>query len=281
MSNLLVAMLEQAGRADRDVRRRHGRARCLGSVTPCMAVSCARAVSPALLRRSGPRRTERSRGRCRSTTWVSSISTSSCRILRPRPSSTRASSGRRCTSSRCATRCATSSCSATCRPIDRSGYIAIGAARGRAPAIGHYCVLAKVYERAGMASALQAAGYAVRRGAGADRHVAGSGRTRVAAISAARRPRDRGSAVAAAASATGCCRRAASITCCCVSPVSRSRCRTTGSCTALRPNGRATRTDASGFTWSEYAPRPRGGPPGQAPRSPTTRSRSRRSIAAR
>ena len=35
-------------------------------------------------------------------------------------------------------------------PADRQvGYIAIGAAGGRAPANGHYCVLAKVYDRAG------------------------------------------------------------------------------------------------------------------------------------
>ena len=37
-------------------------------------------------------------------------------------------------------------------PADRQvGYIAIGAAApGRAPSIGHYCVLAKVYDRAGL-----------------------------------------------------------------------------------------------------------------------------------
>ena len=47
-------------------------------------------------------------------------------------------------------------------PADRQvGYLAIGAAGGRPPAIGHYCVLAKVYDRAGMASALQAAGFGV------------------------------------------------------------------------------------------------------------------------
>jgi catechol 2,3-dioxygenase-like lactoylglutathione lyase family enzyme len=45
-------------------------------------------------------------------------------------------------------------------PPDRQvGYIAIGAAGvGRAPSIGHYCVLAKVYQREGFSSALQAAG---------------------------------------------------------------------------------------------------------------------------
>jgi catechol 2,3-dioxygenase-like lactoylglutathione lyase family enzyme len=44
-------------------------------------------------------------------------------------------------------------------PPDRQvGYVAIGAAGTRAPSIGHYCVLAKVYQRAGFASALQAAG---------------------------------------------------------------------------------------------------------------------------
>ena len=47
-------------------------------------------------------------------------------------------------------------------PPDRQvGYIAIGAAGGRAPAIGHYCVLAKVYDRPGIASALETAGYRV------------------------------------------------------------------------------------------------------------------------
>ena len=47
-------------------------------------------------------------------------------------------------------------------PADRQvGYIAIGAAGGRAPAIGHYCVLTTVYDRAAMANALQAAGYGV------------------------------------------------------------------------------------------------------------------------
>lgn len=47
-------------------------------------------------------------------------------------------------------------------PADRQvGYVAIGAAGGRAPAIGHYCVLAKVYDRAGMTSTLQAAGFGV------------------------------------------------------------------------------------------------------------------------
>ena len=44
-------------------------------------------------------------------------------------------------------------------PADRQvGYIAIGAAGQRQPAIGHYCVLATVYDRAGMATALQGAG---------------------------------------------------------------------------------------------------------------------------
>ena len=36
-------------------------------------------------------------------------------------------------------------------PADRQvGYVAIGAAQGRPPAIGHYCVLAKVYDRGAM-----------------------------------------------------------------------------------------------------------------------------------
>jgi catechol 2,3-dioxygenase-like lactoylglutathione lyase family enzyme len=47
-------------------------------------------------------------------------------------------------------------------PTDRQvGYIAIGAAGGRVPAIGHYCVLAKVYDRAGVAGTLQTAGFDV------------------------------------------------------------------------------------------------------------------------
>jgi len=47
-------------------------------------------------------------------------------------------------------------------PPDRQvGYIAIGAAGGRMPAIGHYCVLATTYDRAGVAGALQAAGFGV------------------------------------------------------------------------------------------------------------------------
>ncbi len=47
-------------------------------------------------------------------------------------------------------------------PADRQvGYVAIGAAGQRQPAIGHYCVLAKVYDRAGMASTLQTAGFGV------------------------------------------------------------------------------------------------------------------------
>lgn len=47
-------------------------------------------------------------------------------------------------------------------PADRQvGYVAIGAANGRPAAIGHYCTLAKVYNRAGMTSALQAAGFGV------------------------------------------------------------------------------------------------------------------------
>ena len=44
-------------------------------------------------------------------------------------------------------------------PADRQvGYIAIGAAQGRPAAIGHYCVLARTYDRAGLTAALQSAG---------------------------------------------------------------------------------------------------------------------------
>jgi catechol 2,3-dioxygenase-like lactoylglutathione lyase family enzyme len=47
-------------------------------------------------------------------------------------------------------------------PADRQvGYVAIGAANGRPPAIGHYCVLASVYDRSIVASALQTAGFGV------------------------------------------------------------------------------------------------------------------------
>jgi catechol 2,3-dioxygenase-like lactoylglutathione lyase family enzyme len=54
-------------------------------------------------------------------------------------------------------------------PQDRQvGYIAIGAAGERAPHIGHYCVLAKTYQRDSLAGALKAAGLpAVPTGAGA------------------------------------------------------------------------------------------------------------------
>lgn len=53
-------------------------------------------------------------------------------------------------------------------PPDRQvSYVAIGAAApGRTPSIGHYCVLARVYDRAGMAAALQQAGFPTLRGAG-------------------------------------------------------------------------------------------------------------------
>ncbi|MGH9240925.1 MAG: VOC family protein, partial [Vicinamibacterales bacterium] len=52
-------------------------------------------------------------------------------------------------------------------PPDRQvGYVAIGAAQGRKPSIGHYCVLAKVYDRAGMGRTLEGAGFAGIRGAG-------------------------------------------------------------------------------------------------------------------
>jgi catechol 2,3-dioxygenase-like lactoylglutathione lyase family enzyme len=52
-------------------------------------------------------------------------------------------------------------------PADRQvGYIAIGAAQGRPPGIGHYCTLAKVYDRAGMGRQLEAAGFPGIRGVG-------------------------------------------------------------------------------------------------------------------
>ena len=52
-------------------------------------------------------------------------------------------------------------------PADRQvGYVAIGAANGRPAAIGHYCTLARVYDRAGMTKQLEAAGFAGIRGQG-------------------------------------------------------------------------------------------------------------------
>jgi catechol 2,3-dioxygenase-like lactoylglutathione lyase family enzyme len=52
-------------------------------------------------------------------------------------------------------------------PPDRQiGYVAIGAAQARPTSIGHYCVLAEVYDRAGMGRSLEAAGFPGIRGAG-------------------------------------------------------------------------------------------------------------------
>jgi catechol 2,3-dioxygenase-like lactoylglutathione lyase family enzyme len=52
-------------------------------------------------------------------------------------------------------------------PANRQiGYVAIGAGQGRPPVIGHYCALTKVYDRAGMGRALEAAGFPGIRGAG-------------------------------------------------------------------------------------------------------------------
>jgi catechol 2,3-dioxygenase-like lactoylglutathione lyase family enzyme len=53
-------------------------------------------------------------------------------------------------------------------PQDRQvGYIAIGAAGGTRPtSIGHYCALAERYDRAGVAKALQAAGFSAGSGGG-------------------------------------------------------------------------------------------------------------------
>ena len=50
-------------------------------------------------------------------------------------------------------------------PQDRQvGYIAIGAAGKRPTSIGHYCVLAERYDRAGIAQALKAAGFSAGSG---------------------------------------------------------------------------------------------------------------------
>jgi catechol 2,3-dioxygenase-like lactoylglutathione lyase family enzyme len=47
-------------------------------------------------------------------------------------------------------------------PADRQvGYVAIGAAAARPPAIGHYCVLAQVYDREGITNAMKASGFGV------------------------------------------------------------------------------------------------------------------------
>ena len=52
-------------------------------------------------------------------------------------------------------------------PQDRQvGYIAIGAAGNRPVSIGHYCALAERYDRGGVASALQAAGFSAGQGGG-------------------------------------------------------------------------------------------------------------------
>lgn len=52
-------------------------------------------------------------------------------------------------------------------PQDRQvGYIAIGAGGTRPTSIGHYCALAERYDRAGVASALQAAGFSAGTGGG-------------------------------------------------------------------------------------------------------------------
>src|SRR5436190_24386904 len=41
-------------------------------------------------------------------------------------------------------------------PADRQvGYVAIGAAAARPPAIGHYCVLAQVYDREGITNSMK------------------------------------------------------------------------------------------------------------------------------
>src|SRR5262245_29065894 len=50
-------------------------------------------------------------------------------------------------------------------PANRQvGYIAIGAAGNRPVSIGHYCALAERYDRAGIAKALEAAGYEAGQG---------------------------------------------------------------------------------------------------------------------
>ena len=152
----------------------------------------------------------------------------------------------------------------------------------RQPAIGHYCVLAKVYDRAGMASALQGAGFGVAAAGPTgmwpdpDRLELQLFQPPAGLVTAAvpsPLPTERDGLLM---------RRAASITCCCASAVSRSRCRTTGWSTALRPNGHAMPTGASGFIWSAtrvwVSKRRR---QGRRRRSPTMRSRSRRSTAAR
>ena len=108
-------------------------------------------------------------------------------------------------------------------PADRQvGYIAIGAAGQRQPAIGHYCVLTTVYDRAGMATALQGAGFGVA-GAGPtgmwpdpDRLELQLFQPPAGLVTAAVPRRSR-------PNATVCSRRAVSITCCCASAASRSR----------------------------------------------------------
>ena len=58
-------------------------------------------------------------------------------------------------------------------PADRQvGYVAIGAAQGRAPAIGHYCVLVKEYARDAFGSAAFGGIAVTGDGARANRRVA-------------------------------------------------------------------------------------------------------------
>ena len=218
------------------------------------------------------------RGRCRSTTWASNISTSSCRIPRPRR--------------RFYCRIFTSALHQqpvrdSLRyfvllgdlPADRQVGASIGAAGQRQPAIGHYCVLATVYDRAGMASALQGAGFGV---AGAGPAACGpSALSRAAAVPTARRSGHRGCPIAAPDRT----RRTARAARCRSHAAARQQSREVAAIlpdVLPRPNGHATPTGVSGFTWHAtlvlVSKRRR---QARRRRSLTTRSRLHRSTAAR
>ena len=166
-------------------------------------------------------------------------------------------------------------------PADRQvGYIAIGAAGDRPAAIGHYCVLAKVYDRAGVASALQSAGFGVAA-AGPTGMWPDPDRLELQLFQL-----PAGLVTAAVPSPLSVERdglltpRGVDHMMLRVTSIEKSL-PYTGWSTASQSNGRAMRTAASGFNWRgtrvSVSSRQR---PDSRPRSATTRSRLRRSTAA-
>jgi catechol 2,3-dioxygenase-like lactoylglutathione lyase family enzyme len=167
-------------------------------------------------------------------------------------------------------------------PADRQvGYVAIGATQGRAPAIGHYCVLAKEYARDAFSAALRSAGLPSQATApgpigmwpdpdGLELQLFQPPAGLVAAAVTSPLPVEGGASS----------RRRASITCCSRYRTWRGRSRTIARSTAGQLNVRATRTDVCGFSWSAglvwgWSRRP------APPALRTTRSVSRRSTATR